>query len=118
MPSALYALASDTLIGVIRAWAIARTQHASQALAHDDEATPMAVLGGLFLWLLRLALAPLSTISRVPPLGPGGMPRRPRPQSHHGPSPDRPPDAGASKRPGRQRPHRPRPRSRQASRPG
>ncbi|MGH3217298.1 MAG: hypothetical protein ACRDPY_00975 [Streptosporangiaceae bacterium] len=63
MPSALYALASDTLIGVIRAWALARTQHASQALAPDDEATPIAVIGGFFLWLLRLALAPLSTIA-------------------------------------------------------
>ena len=63
MPSALYALASDTLIGVIRAWAIARTQHTTHALAQDDEATPLAVIGGLFLWLLRLALAPLSTVA-------------------------------------------------------
>ena len=63
MPSALYALASDTLIGVIRAWAIARTQHTSHALVQDDEATPLAVIGGLFLWLLRLALAPLSTVT-------------------------------------------------------
>ena len=63
MPSALYALASDTLIGVIRAWALARKQHASQALAPDDEATPIAVLGGLFLWLLRLTLGPVSTIT-------------------------------------------------------
>jgi hypothetical protein len=52
MPSALYALASDTLIGVVRAWAIARTQHTGEVLA-DDEATPMAIIGGLFLWLLR-----------------------------------------------------------------
>ena len=63
MPSALYALASDTLIGVIRAWAIARTQPTTHALARDDEATPLAVIGGLFLWLLRLALAPLSTVT-------------------------------------------------------
>ena len=63
MPSALYALASDTLIGVIRAWALARKQNTSQALAPDDEATPIAVLGGLFLWLLRLTLGPVSTIS-------------------------------------------------------
>jgi hypothetical protein len=62
MPSAVYALASDTLIGVVRAWAIARTQHTGEVLA-DDEATPMAIIGGLFLWLLRLALAPLSTIT-------------------------------------------------------
>jgi hypothetical protein len=62
MPSAVYALASDTLIGVIRAWAIARTRHDGQVLA-DDEATPMAIIGGLLLWLLRLALAPPSTIT-------------------------------------------------------
>jgi hypothetical protein len=61
MPSAVYALASDTLIGVIRAWVIATTRHTGQTLA-DDEATPMAVVGGLFLWLLRLALAPTSTL--------------------------------------------------------
>ena len=62
MPSAVYALASDTLIGVIRAWAIARTQHTGQALA-DDEATPIAIIGGVVLWLLRLAIAPPSTIT-------------------------------------------------------
>ena len=61
MPSAVYALASDTLIGVIRAWVIATTRHTGQALA-DDEATPMALVGGVFLWLLRLALAPASTL--------------------------------------------------------
>jgi len=61
MPSAVYALASDTLIGVIRAWVIATTRHTGQALA-DDDATPMAVVGGMFLWLLRLALAPRSTL--------------------------------------------------------
>jgi hypothetical protein len=62
MPSAVYALASDTLIGVVRAWVIARIHRTGQAL-DDDEATPMAVLGGLLLWLLRLALAPPSTIT-------------------------------------------------------
>ena len=61
MPSAVYALASDTLIGVIRAWVITTTRHTGQTLA-DDEATPMAVVGGLFLWLLRLTLAPASTL--------------------------------------------------------
>ena len=62
MPSAIYALASDTLIGVIRAWVIARERRTGEAVA-DDEATPMAMIGGLFLWLLRLALAPPSTIT-------------------------------------------------------
>jgi hypothetical protein len=62
MPPAAYALASDTLIGVVRAWAIARHQHLGTALAADAP-TPLTVLGGLILWLLRLALAPASTLA-------------------------------------------------------
>jgi Protein of unknown function (DUF2637) len=62
MPPVAYALASDTLIGVVRAWALARHQQQAAALA-DQEATPLAVLGGLVLWLLRLALAPASTLA-------------------------------------------------------
>jgi hypothetical protein len=48
----------DTLIGVVRAWTLARHQHLSA-----DVATPLAALGGLLLWLLRLALAPASTLA-------------------------------------------------------
>lgn len=62
MPPVAYALASDTIIGVIRAWAIARQKELNQRLA-DDEITPLAVVGGLLLWLLRLALAPPSTLA-------------------------------------------------------
>ena len=62
MPPVAYALASDTLIGVVRAWAIARHQHLDTEL-DGDSATPLAILGGLTLWLLRLALAPASTLS-------------------------------------------------------
>ena len=62
MPPVAYALASDTLIGVIRAWALARHQQLT-AMQADQEATPLAVLGGLILWLLRLALAPASTLA-------------------------------------------------------
>jgi hypothetical protein len=62
MPPVAYALASDTLIGVIRAWAIAR-QKALNARLTDEQVTPLAVLGGLLLWLLRLALAPSSTLT-------------------------------------------------------
>jgi len=62
MPPIAYALASDTLIGVIRAWAIARHQQLGTALAADAP-TPLAFLGGLVLWLLRLALAPASTLA-------------------------------------------------------
>ena len=62
MPPVAYALASDTLIGVVRARAIARQKALSARLA-DDEATPLAIVGGLLLWLLRLALAPPSTLT-------------------------------------------------------
>jgi hypothetical protein len=62
MPPAAYALASDTLIGVVRAWAIARHQHLGTKLAHDTP-TPLAALGGLLLWLLRLVIAPASTLA-------------------------------------------------------
>ena len=62
MPPVAYALASDTAIGVVRAWAIARQKALNEALA-DDEATPLAILGGLLLWLLRLCLAPASTLA-------------------------------------------------------
>ena len=62
MPPVAYALASDTLIGVVRAWAIARHQDLDVALA-PDQATPLAMTGALVLWLLRLALAPVSTLA-------------------------------------------------------
>ena len=91
LPPAAYALASDTLIGVVRAWAIARHQHLGTALAADAP-TPLTVLGGLALWLVRLALAPASTLAgsapgswrnaRSPPAaalpGSGRRPRRTR----------------------------------------
>jgi hypothetical protein len=56
MPPVAYALASDTLITVVR------TRHQQQA-AGAEAATPLAILGGLVLWLLRLALAPASTLA-------------------------------------------------------
>jgi hypothetical protein len=62
LPPVAYALASDTLIGVVRARAIARHRHLGTALAADP-ATPLAALGGLLLWLLRLVLAPASTLA-------------------------------------------------------
>jgi hypothetical protein len=58
MPPVAYALASDTAIGVVRSYTLAR-----QRDAHEDaEETPLAVLAGVLLWLLRLSLAPLSTL--------------------------------------------------------
>src|SRR5580704_10160532 len=77
MPPVAYALASDTLISVVRV----RHQHHA-----DEAATPMAILGGLLLWLLRLALAPASTLTGFRawvlaecPVAPG---RRPAPAPH------------------------------------
>jgi hypothetical protein len=85
MPPVAYALASDTLITVVRT----RHQHLTAAGA-ADAATPLAVLGGLILWLLRLALAPASTMAgfrawvlEACPVAPG---RRAAPP----PVPDRP----------------------------
>jgi len=62
MPAAVYAVASDTLIGVVRAWVLARARHQGEALA-DDGLTPLAAAAGLAAWLLRLALAPRSTLT-------------------------------------------------------
>ena len=56
LPPVAYALASDTLIGVVRARA--RHQHLA-----GEAATPLAAVGGLILWLLRLTLAPASTLA-------------------------------------------------------
>jgi hypothetical protein len=62
MPPIAYALASDTLVGVVRAWALARHRELDVTLA-AEEATPLAIVGGLILWLLRLTLAPASTLT-------------------------------------------------------
>ena len=77
LPPVAYALASDTLISVVRV----RHQHLA-----DEAATPLAILGGLLLWLLRLALAPASTLAGFRawvlaecPVAPG---RRPAPAPH------------------------------------
>jgi hypothetical protein len=85
MPPVAYALASDTLIGVVRSWVIARHKHLNVALA-AEEVTPLAVLGGLVLWLLRLSLAPASTLAGFRawvleecPTAPGRRANRPAP---------------------------------------
>ena len=61
MPPVAYALASDTAIGVIRSWTLARARELRDTLA-DDEVTPLAIVGALCLWLVRLVLAPWSTL--------------------------------------------------------
>ena len=78
--------------GVVRAWAVARHQHPAAAIG-GEEATPLAVLGGLILWLLRLALAPASTLAGFRawvleecPVAPGRRAPRPAPP----PAPARP----------------------------
>ena len=82
LPPVAYALASDTLISVVRV----RHQHHA-----DEAATPLAILGGLLLWLLRLALAPASTLAGFRawvvgqcPVAPG---RRQAPAPRSAPSP-------------------------------
>jgi hypothetical protein len=60
MPPVAYALASDTLIGVVRTWVIARHQDAANLAG---EVTLLAVAGGVLLWVLRLSLAPVSTLA-------------------------------------------------------
>jgi hypothetical protein len=83
LPPVAYALASDTLIGVVRTRTLAL--HLSAALA-ADATTPLAVLGGLARWLLRLALAPASTLAGFRawvltecPVAPGRRAPAPRP---------------------------------------
>jgi hypothetical protein len=63
MPSAAYALCSDTLIGVVRSLVLARQRQLSEALYGDEAATPLAVLGRFALWWVRLGFAPASTIT-------------------------------------------------------
>ncbi len=55
MPAGVYALASDTLIGVVRAWVLARARNQGETLT-DDGPTALALVGGMTLWLLRLVL--------------------------------------------------------------
>jgi hypothetical protein len=52
-----YAITSDTLIGVLRSYTLARLK-----AQDDDEATPMAMLGKAVLYSLRFVLSPGSTV--------------------------------------------------------
>ena len=90
MPPVAYALASDTLIGVVRAAALARHRHLDAALAPEERhaagrgrrAGPVAAAPGP---------GPGLHPGRVPRLGGGGVPGRPRPppgpRAPAGPSP-------------------------------
>jgi hypothetical protein len=61
MPAAIYALASDTLISVVRARVLARQKDDGTVLG-DDSPDLLAAIGGTGLWLLRLLLAGPSTL--------------------------------------------------------
>jgi hypothetical protein len=70
---------------VVRSWVIARYKHPNVTLA-VEEVTPLAVVGGLVLWLLRLSLAPASTLAGFRawvleecPIAPGRRADRPAP---------------------------------------
>ena len=91
MPPAAYALASDTLIGVVRTWVARPPPGTAAGLA--EEATLLAVAGGLVLWLLRLSHGPglhrwpgsapgCSRNARSPPAA--APPARPRPRHRSG----------------------------------
>ena len=113
MPAAVYALASDTLIGVVRARALARMRPGDQSL-DGEEVTPLAVAGAVVLWLLRLALAPPSTLTgfrrwvveecpaapgrAAAPVPPAPLALLPAGEARHG----RPPRRRADGRPGKQ----------------
>jgi len=101
MPAAIYALASDTLISVVRARVLARQKDDGTVLG-DDTPDLLAAIGGAGLWLLRLILAgpstlrgfhswvteecPVAPAAKPPPLRPSppsrqARRRRPRPRS-------------------------------------
>jgi hypothetical protein len=62
MPAAVYAVASDTLISVVRARVLAKQRADSTTGLADDTPDLLAALGGGALWLLRLLLAGPSTL--------------------------------------------------------
>ena len=83
MPAAVYALASDTLIGVVRAWALARMQATGQDLA-GRRRHPARRRRRRAVVAAAPVPRPRQHPDRLPPLGHRGMPRRPRPhRTHH-----------------------------------
>jgi hypothetical protein len=109
MPPTAYALASDTLIGVVRTGVTARHQAAA---GPARELSLLAVTGGMALWLLRLAMAPKSTMTGFRawvieecPVAPGRRAHHPAPAAvppvRTGPrlaAGESPPDRGRSRR--------------------
>ena len=104
MPPAAYALASDTLIGVVRTWVIARHRDPG---ALTEDVTVLAAAGGLALWVLRLGMAPASTLAGFRawvlgecPVAPGRRAARAVPAAAPGPWAPRPAGAAPAIRPG------------------
>jgi len=62
MPPAAYALASDTLIGVVRV-RVAAAHRGTAGGPVADDVSMLSVAGGLVLWLVRLCVAPGSTLT-------------------------------------------------------
>jgi hypothetical protein len=99
MPSALYALASDRLIAVVRRWVLSNEPRAEDA----QQGSPWRVLGGLVLWLLRLVLDLPGTVTGfrrwvlvAAPVAPGlpaGLPVDDDPVSSAGDKPGAPDSA-------------------------
>jgi hypothetical protein len=59
LPSALYALASDRLIAVVRRW----VQSSNPEARIEDNGSPWRTFGGLALWLVRLLLDAPGTVA-------------------------------------------------------
>src|SRR5260370_21249838 len=78
MPAAVYAVASDTLIGVVRAWVLAAQRAGGGGLA-DRGPTVLGSLGGGAPGLLRPAPAPASALGGGPAWPGGPAPRPPPP---------------------------------------
>ena len=80
LPSALYALASDRLIAVVRQW----VQANEPGHWHGEEGSAWRALGGLLLWTAAAGLRRARHADGFPPLGPGRSARRawhrPRPR--------------------------------------
>jgi hypothetical protein len=109
MPPIAYALASDTLISVVRATTIARHQTLRRVATSDDDQTPLVIIGTALLWLIRLTIAPMSTLRGLRAWIIAECPAAPRPRPTRpalAPVPPRPgPSASQAIRP---REHRPR----------
>jgi hypothetical protein len=106
MPAAVYALASDTLIGVIRAQAAARQQPGRPGPGGDAPGL-LSAAGGATLWLLRLLLAGPSTLRGFRawvieecPVAPGRTAAPDTRQPAAASTPPRPPRAPRQPRPG------------------